>query len=29
VLGNLDGALASQAGRFADLDFVAKTITAD
>ena len=29
VLGNLDGALALQAGRFADLDFIAKTITAD
>ena len=29
VLGNLDGAVAAQAGRFEDLDFVAKTITAD
>jgi len=29
ILADLDGALAAQAGRFADLDFVAKTITAD
>jgi alkylation response protein AidB-like acyl-CoA dehydrogenase len=29
VLGNLDGAVAAQAGRFADLDFIAMTITAD